>query len=147
MITSQNHQADRSKRWRFLIGGAIIVAAVAYIAFSSAQDTALYALTIHELQAQPPSIYGQAVRVGGTVDGRSILWDADDQILTFNLVDGAEVLAVTYQGVRPDMFRDGAQALVEGQYQSNGVFEAARLLLQCPSKYEASSERGERQPK
>jgi cytochrome c-type biogenesis protein CcmE len=58
-------------------------------------------------------------------------------VLQFELVDGEETLPVTYAGIQPDAFRDGAQALVEGRYLESGVFEASQLLFECPSKYEA----------
>ena len=138
MSASEDGRTATSRRWRYVVGGAVIVSAIVYIILSSTQGTAVYALTIHELKAKCPAIYGQGVRVGGTIEGRSIVWDADDLILRFNLVDGGEILPVAYKGIQPDTFRDGAPALVEGKYQSNGVFEAGKLLLTCPSKYEAA---------
>ncbi|MBC7262502.1 MAG: cytochrome c maturation protein CcmE [Chloroflexi bacterium] len=126
-------------KWHLLIGGAVIALVIVYVILSTLQDTAIYALTISELKAQSPAIYTQNVRVGGTVDGNSIAWDAGTLTLQFNLVDGDEVLPVIYKGTRPDMFRDGAEALVEGRYQRNGIFEATKLLLKCPAKYEAAA--------
>ncbi len=142
-MTQQDHSDRRPRSWRFVIGGAIIVAVIGYLIVSSAQDVAVYALTISELQAHEPSIYGQGVRVGGTIDGESIIQDAHNLVLSFNLVDGEQVLHVVYKGVAPDAFRDGAPALVEGKYNRDGVFEAAKLLLKCPSKYEAALQPGD----
>jgi cytochrome c-type biogenesis protein CcmE len=138
-MTTQEQAAPNSKRWRWLVGGAIIVLVIAYLIASSARGAAVYALTIHELKARGSSAQGQGVRVSGTIDGQSISWDTQKQVLTFSLVDGQETLAVVYQGARPDMFRDGAQALVEGKYQDTGGFAASKLLLKCPSKYEAAA--------
>jgi cytochrome c-type biogenesis protein CcmE len=136
-MTTKDQLVHHSKRW--LGGGAIIVLTIAYLIASSARGAAVYALSIHELKARGSAVLGQGVRVGGTVDGPSIVWDAQKQVLGFSLVDGQEALEVIYQGARPDMFRDGAQALVEGRYQETGVFVASQLLLQCPSKYEAAA--------
>jgi len=138
-VSTESHVRPGRKKWRMWIGSAAILLVIAYLAFSSIQGASVYALTIHELKAKVPSIYGQNVRVGGTVDGQSIVWDAKAALLQFTLVDGEEALPVTYTGARPDMFRDGAQALVEGKYQRSGIFEATRLLLRCPSKYEAAA--------
>jgi cytochrome c-type biogenesis protein CcmE len=139
VMTTQDEVAPQSKRWRWLSGGLVIVLVIVYLIASSARGTAVYALTIHELKARGSAGYGQGVRVGGTVDGSSIAWDAERQVLMFNIADDEESLAVVYQGSRPDMFRDGAQALVEGKYQETGVFVASKLLLKCPSKYEAAA--------
>lgn len=75
------------------------------------------------------------VRVSGLVVGETIDWDPQQLILRFEIADDGGSLPVLYKGVRPDMFRDGAQAVIEGKYSSGGVFEASTLLLKCPSKY------------
>lgn len=133
------HSHGQKRQFLPIIGGVVIVLAVGYLIVSSLQSPPIYALTISELRARVPAIHAQHVRVGGTVDGNSIVWDASTLTLQFNLVDGEEVLPVIYKGSRPDMFRDGAQALVEGRYQPHGVFEAYKLLLKCPTKYEAAA--------
>ncbi|HIP95627.1 MAG TPA: cytochrome c maturation protein CcmE, partial [Anaerolineae bacterium] len=53
----------------------------------------------------------------------------------FDIADDSGSLPVLYKGVRPDMLRDGVQAVVEGKYTASGVFEATSVLLKCPSKY------------
>ena len=138
-MSEYERPASGVRTWRFVIGGAIIALAIAYLILSSAQGTTVYAFTIHELTAQAPAIHGQGVRVSGTVDGTTIAWDASELLLEFDLVDGEQSLAITFRGVRPDMFRDGAQAVVEGKLQPSGVFEASKLLLKCPSKYETQA--------
>jgi cytochrome c-type biogenesis protein CcmE len=121
------------------MAAVVIVVVLAYVILSSTQGSAVYALTIQELKGRGSAIYGRGVRVGGTVDGNSIIYDASQVLLKFELVDGEDTLPVTYKGARPDMFRDGAQALVEGKYGPGGTFEATKLLLKCPSKYEAAA--------
>jgi cytochrome c-type biogenesis protein CcmE len=136
-MTLGDRTGQKRRNWRVIFGGAIIVAVIVYLVISGAQGVAVYAMTIKELKAQRPSIYGRGVRVGGIIDGRSVDWNADEMTLHFDLVDGEETLPVTYAGIQPDTFRDGAQALVEGRYRESGVFEASQLLFECPSKYEA----------
>lgn len=133
------HPSAQKRQLLLLTGGLVIALAVGYLVISSLRSPSVYALTISELKARSAVLYAQQVRVGGTVDGNSIVWDASTFTLQFNLVDGEEVLPVIYKGSRPDMFRDGAQALVEGRYQLDGVFEAHKLLLKCPTKYEAAA--------
>jgi len=75
------------------------------------------------------------VRVTGLVVGQTIDWDPQQMILRFDIADDSGSLPVLYKGVRPDMLRDGVQAVVEGKYTASGVFEATSVLLKCPSKY------------
>jgi cytochrome c-type biogenesis protein CcmE len=79
------------------------------------------------------------VRVTGLIQGESIDWNAQDLILKFEIADEASRLPVVYKGLRPDMFQDGAQAVVEGRYTEGGTFEAHNLVLKCPSKYEEAA--------
>jgi len=39
-------------------------------------------------------------------------------------------------GVKPDLLKNEAQAIMSGRINENGVFEATELLLKCPSRYE-----------
>jgi cytochrome c-type biogenesis protein CcmE len=127
------------RKWRFVVAAAVIVVVLAYLVLSSTEGSAVYALSIQELKGRGSAIYGRGVRVGGIVDGNSIVYDTSQVLLQFELVDGGDTLPVNYKGARPDMLRDGAQALVEGKYGPSGTFEATKLLLKCPSKYEAAA--------
>lgn len=138
-MTTRSSRPSNPTKWRLIVGVAVIVVALAYLILSSTQGGAVYALTIHELKARGTAIHGRGVRVGGIVDGQSIVYEPSELLLQFTLVDGEETLPVSYRGPRPDMFRDGAQALVEGQYSADGTFQATKLLLTCPSKYEAAA--------
>jgi cytochrome c-type biogenesis protein CcmE len=44
-------------------------------------------------------------------------------------------LDIVYDGARPDLLRDEAQAIARGQLHDDGVFYAEELLLKCPSRY------------
>jgi len=122
------------KRLKYLIGGLVIVVVVGYLIFSAARGSAAYYLTVQELHEQGPS--ARNVRVAGNVVGESIVWEPRDQHLAFDMVDESGQLSVVYSGVRPDMFRDQAEVVVEGKMGPDGLFEARTMLLKCPSKYE-----------
>jgi len=138
-MTTADRRTLRSRRTSLLVGGAIIALVIGYLIVSSARGATVLAFTIQDLQARPSQFYDRQVRVGGTVTGDSIQWDTQQMLLRFNLLDGEYILPVVHSGVRPDMLRDGAQAVVEGRYQRDGVFLATKLLLNCPSKYEAAA--------
>lgn len=120
-------------RIKYFIGGTIILLVLGWLVLSNIQEASAQYLTVEELLAQGSS--DRMVRVSGLVIGETIDWDAQQLILRFEIADDGGSLPVVYKGVRPDMFRDGAQAVVEGKYSSGGIFEASTLLLKCPSKY------------
>jgi cytochrome c-type biogenesis protein CcmE len=123
-----------SKQLKFLIGGLVILAAVGYLIFAAASGSAAYYMTVDEIVARGPAT--RNVRVSGFVVGESIIWDARDLRLQFEITDDSGRLPVLYSGARPDMFRDGAEVVVEGKLGGEGVFEAQTMILKCPSKYE-----------
>lgn len=62
-------------------------------------------------------------------------------LLEFNVGDPKEdndkMIKVTYAGIKPDMFQEGRDVIIDGEYIGNNSVKAASLLTQCPSKYEA----------
>jgi cytochrome c-type biogenesis protein CcmE len=64
--------------------------------------------------------------------------------LRFAIADFTEANAsavsvpVDFTGIKPDMFADGRDVIVEGKYTS-GVLQANQVLTSCPSKYEAKT--------
>ncbi len=148
-------------RTKFLIGGALIIAAIIYLIVTSLQSTAQYFYTITEIQAKGASLAGQNVRASGAVLGSSITYDPKSLTITFemaNVSNDAQVLdaagglaealhqavmdpngariKVVYIGVKPDLLKNEAQAIVTGKLGQDGVFYADELLLKCPTRYE-----------
>jgi cytochrome c-type biogenesis protein CcmE len=81
-------------------------------------------ITVSEARAQAESLDGQQVRIGGMVGPGSIEWDSAAQVMKFTLTDSSNRLDVLYKGVVPDSFKPGVDLVVEGKYNSDGVFEA-----------------------
>lgn len=151
----------KSPRLKFLIGGLLILAAVVYLIVSSTQASAQYFMTIDELNAKKASIVDKNIRVSGAVIGDTITYDAQTLTLSFSVAhvsgDNAEIeregglaavlhqavidpkrskLQVVYVGVKPDLMRNEAQAIMTGHLGADGLFHADELLLKCPTKYE-----------
>ena len=121
---------------RYLIGGGIIVLAVAYLISLSLGSSVSYYLTVSEFMDKSDELYGTRVRVIGNIVDGSVQWNADDVELKFAVTEGGETLPVLYNGARPSGFEPGSDILVEGKLQPDEVFLADQLILRCPSKYE-----------
>ena len=146
---------------KFLLGGFFILAAVIYLIFSSTQASAQYFLTVEELMQQKAAMVNKNVRVSGAVIGDSIQYDSKELKLSFVVshvtADNNEIeksgglaavlhqavidptrekLNVVYVGVKPDLMRNEAQAIMTGHLGDDGIFYADELLLKCPTKYE-----------
>ena len=76
----------RGRRWGLLLGVAVVVGVIAYLAFSSVGSALVYYLTPTELLARGPAEVGKTERLGGLVKPGSISGEAPD--LSFTLTDG-----------------------------------------------------------
>jgi cytochrome c-type biogenesis protein CcmE len=139
MAGTKQQGKSANKQTKFIVGGLIIVLVIGYLIFTSIQGSTAPYLTVTELRSKGPSVYERNVRVTGLVQGESVDWNAQDLVLKFEIADEGGRLPVVYKGLRPDMFQDGAQAVVEGRYTESGIFEAHNLMLKCPSKYEEAA--------
>ena len=125
------------KKKKILIGGIIVILSIGYLGYASFMGATTYYYTASELMEQGSSIYGENVRVNGEVIPGTVEQEAQGRILRFTIIDieGEESLPVIYQGVVPDTFKVGNEVVVEGQLNSDGIFQAHTLMPKCPSRY------------
>ncbi len=151
------------KNLKFFIGSLVIIAAVIYLIITSTQANAQYFLTVDELLAQNESITEKQVRVSGAVLGDTIQYDPEKLTLSFTVVhipaDNQEIetagglakvlheavnnqnlsrLNIIYNGPKPDLLQNEAQAIITGHLGKDDIFYADELLLKCPTRYEES---------
>lgn len=148
-------------RLKFIIGGVLIAAAIIYLIISSTKANAQYFFTLDELNSRGSSMVNQNVRISGAVIGSSIQYDPQSLDLHFTVAnvpaDNKQIEAqgglaavlhaavtdptrthmqIVYNGPKPDLLRDEAQAIMTGHLGADNVFYADELLLKCPTKYE-----------
>ena len=120
----------------FILPLIVILSLISWLVFAGVKDSMVYYITVDELLEDVPDIYGQKVRVSGTVVHGSIQNELSDS-LRFTIEAGEGRLDVEYDGIIPDIFTDGVEAVVEGKLSSDNVFVADLLLAKCPTKYES----------
>ena len=122
---------------RYLIGVGILVIVVAYLIYLSFGSSVSYYVTVSEFFDRGTELHDTNVRVAGKIADTPVDWNAEDLELRFTITEGGDTMEVVYQGAKPSTFQAGSSILVEGEYHSDGVFQASQLILKCPSKYEA----------
>jgi cytochrome c-type biogenesis protein CcmE len=125
-------------RGKFLIGSGVIIATLVALAYVGYTQSKTYYHTISELPTLSGSALHQRMRVSGNVRNGTIK-QADGRV-NFVLEESGKQLTVSYVGrdPLPDTFKDGAQALVEGNVMPDGKFTAEQVQAKCASKYEAT---------
>ena len=77
------------------------------------------------------------IRVGGMVSEGSVARAPDDQtkvVFRVSNLQGDEVLVI-FQGILPDLFREGAGVVAVGMLDSGGVFHAEEVLAKHDENY------------
>ncbi len=83
-----------------------------------------------EKQVKP----GQRFRLGGLVEEGSLVRGQSTKI-TFKVTDNAKNIAVSFEGVLPDLFREGQGVVAEGALDNAGVFVADSVLAKHDENY------------
>ena len=74
-------------------------------------------------------------RLGGLVVDGSVERGAEDGLVQFRLTDQAHEVPVRYQGILPDLFRDGQGIVAQGVLGNDGVFTASEVLAKHDENY------------
>ncbi len=127
---------------KFLLGGAVVLAALVWLGFVGFEESKAYYITVQEYSTMKPAdLQGKTLKVAGDVVAGSI--DRKKPQMEFVISQQGKSLKVRYVGrdVLPDTFKDGAKAVVEGNLAPDGVFMARHVEAKCASKYEAEYEK------
>ena len=146
---------------KFVIGGAMVLGAVVFLIWTATASNLQFFMTVDELNAKRQEVVDKNLRVSGAVIGNSIQSEAQSLTLSFEVAhvpaDSPDIetegglaealhlavmdpsrarMKVVYVGVKPDLLRNEAQAIMTGHLGADGVFYAEELLLKCPTRYE-----------
>ena len=125
----------KGRKLKYLLAGVIVVAALAGMIYSGVKESMVYFYTPTELVQKKDSVQGKSLRVGGMVVDGSIRWDPQNLLLTFQLTDGQGTVFVRHKGTAPDLFKEGAGAVVEGAWTSEGYFRSSNIMAKHSEEY------------
>ena len=77
---------------------------------------------------------GKRIRLGGLVKDGSVT-RADNLQVRFAVTDGRNTIPVAYQGLLPDLFREGQGVVTEGVLDHAGLFKADSVLAKHDENY------------
>ncbi len=78
---------------------------------------------------------GTRIRAGGLVEEGSVKRTNDSLSVAFRVTDGAQAITITYQGILPDLFREGQGIVALGRVNADGVFVADEVLAKHDENY------------
>jgi cytochrome c-type biogenesis protein CcmE len=124
----------RKRRRLVLIGGALCVLAVAVgLMLNAFRDSIVFFNSPSDV-AEKHIPAGTRIRIGGLVKAGSVV-RGDDLKIRFDVTDGNHEIVVAYQGIVPDLFREGQGVVAEGALNGGGVFDADTILAKHDETY------------
>lgn len=78
---------------------------------------------------------GVNFRIGGMVKEGTVAEAQDSLMVQFVTTDYVSDVPVRYEGILPDLFREGQGVVAEGQIDANGVFLASKVLAKHDENY------------
>jgi len=121
--------------------GAAVIASFAVLGGSSFKKSLTPYVGFAEAEQSGRTVQVRGARVPGTDH-----FDEKTQAFLFDVVDEAgQKMPVVYHGIKPGNFEQAKELVVIGKFQG-GAFHSGRLLVKCPSKYQAKKEAGETAP-
>ena len=120
-----------------LISLILISSAVILILFNSKNNITFF-YTPSELVEKDISI-NQKIRVGGFVKKDSVKYDSKNMhFITFVITDNINDINIEFEGILPDLFREGQGAIVEGFLVNNNL-KVDRVFAKHDEKYMPAS--------
>lgn len=124
----------RKRRLIFVIALVIgLSAAVGLGLFAMKQNINLFYSPKEVVAGKAP--VGPLIRLGGLVVDGSVQRNSDNLQVRFQLTDNAESVWVAYEGILPDLFREGQGIVTMGKLQANGEFIASEVLAKHDENY------------
>ncbi len=121
----------RQKRLALALGGVAAVGAIAALVLNAFQSNLVFFYSPTQVASQEAP-KGRTFRVGGLVQEGSV--QRDGTRVNFVITDTAQTVSVRYEGILPDLFKEGKGVVAQGQLQG-GVFVAREVLAKHDENY------------
>lgn len=124
----------RQKRLMWVLAGMALAGLAVTLVLRALDANVMFFYSPSQVHAgEAPQ--GTAFRVGGLVEVGSIQRKADGLQVQFVVTDEAQRVPVRYQGLLPDLFKEGKGVVVSGKLQGSGMFEASEVLAKHDENY------------
>lgn len=143
-----------SKGAQIALGSTVIAALMGWYAYTNllGEGTYRYYRTLTEFRAGQAEVGDAPLRLHGYVALESIERDVPNRRVLFLVQndpphgggDATDAMPVLFRSLEtPDLFKDGAEVVVEGRLEQNGsetILVADNVMAKCPSKFQAMEE-------
>ncbi|RPI44560.1 MAG: cytochrome c maturation protein CcmE [Betaproteobacteria bacterium] len=124
----------RHRRFAWIAGGIVVLGIAAALVLNAFRSNLVFFYT-------PTQVYGNEApqgrnfRIGGLVEPGSLSRSSGGVEVRFRVTDNARTIPVVYNGILPDLFKEGKGVVAQGTLGPDGVFLASQVLAKHDENY------------
>ena len=122
----------RHRRIAFIVIALACLGLAAYLAASAFRNNLVFFFSPTQVAAKEAPV-DRTFRIGGLVQEGSLKRDGLN--VQFTVTDTAYNVPVVYNGILPDLFKEGRGCVAQGKISSDGVFHAEQVLAKHDENY------------
>lgn len=122
----------RKKRLTLILGGLAILGVATALVLNAFQKNMVFFFTPSQIVAKEAPLE-RTFRLGGLVEEGSV--SRDGVMVNFVVTDTFRKVPVRYQGILPDLFKEGKGVVAQGKLGADGVFVAQEVLAKHDENY------------
>ena len=124
----------RHRRLAWIAAGVAVLGAAVTLVLNAFQSNLVFAFTPSQVVAHEAP-QGRPFRIGGMVESGSLVRIPNSLDVKFIVTDTVQRLPVVYNGLLPDLFKEGKGVVAQGTIGSDGVFRASEVLAKHDENY------------
>jgi cytochrome c-type biogenesis protein CcmE len=122
----------RQKRIAIIVGIVAAVGVATALVLNAFQSNLVFFYSPSQIAAREAPV-GRTFRLGGLVKNGSL--QRDGVRVNFLVTDTVQTIPVRYEGILPDLFKEGKGVVAQGQLSGDGVFVAREVLAKHDENY------------
>ena len=124
----------RHRRLAWVLAGVAGLAVAAALVLNAFRSNLVFFYTPTQVFAdEAPK--GRAFRIGGLVESGSVVRSPTSVEVRLRVTDNARAIPVIYQGILPDLFKEGKGVVAQGALGADGTFVASQVLAKHDENY------------
>ena len=117
----------------FLSFSILIGILIIFFTLKSLEDNVVYFFSPTEIHNKSDISFNNKIRVGGLVKMGSII--REENVINFIITDLKNEIAVSYNGLVPNLFSEGKGVVAEGKLNDKKYFIAEKILAKHDENY------------
>ena len=124
----------RHRRFAWIAAGVAVLGLAVALVLNAFQSNLVFFFTPSQVVAKEAP-QGRPFRIGGLVEAGSLQRTPNSLDVKFIVTDTVQRLPVTYNGMLPDLFKEGKGVVAQGSVGADGVFRATEVLAKHDENY------------